>query len=187
MSATPPTRYAAMGFDNWQPIDGGLDPRAALREWVFNREREWCVTLLGPTGTGKTHLATAVFGEWCSNRGFGWWLNASDALHLLREEQFNPPERKTPVQKMLLDPRLLLVDDFGTTKLTDFAHEKWLYVFGQRYNDCRPTIITSNAGTLEEFDAIDPRLTSRLHEGIVIRLDGQDHRSTAGAATTEAP
>lgn len=181
MSATAPARYKDMRLDNWQPPAGADDPRDELRAWVVAGDRPWCVVLLGPTGTGKTHLATAVFREWSERGGYGWWLDSAEALHLLRDESFNPPERRTPVQKMLLDPRLVLVDDFGTTRLTDFAHEKWLYVFGQRYNDCRPTIITSNAMRLKDFDAIDPRLTSRLHEGLVINLAGQDHRSLAVA------
>lgn len=182
MSAKEPARYSAMTMDNWNPPAGTADPRGELLAWVADRDRPWCVVLLGTTGTGKTHLATAVFREWCEAGGFGWWLDCAEALHLLREESFNPPERRTPVQKMLLDPRLVLVDDFGTTRLTDFAHEKWMYVFSQRYNDCRPTIITSNAQRLEDFDTIDPRLTSRMHEGLVIKLDGQDRRSLAIAS-----
>ena len=82
----------------------------------------------------------------------------------------------TTVATKLADPRLLLLDDLGCTRMTDFIHEQFMYAVSKRYNDFYPTIITTNAESLEALDAIDPRLTSRLHEGLVVTLGGRDRR-----------
>jgi DNA replication protein DnaC len=176
-----PERYESMTLSGWQPAEGERDPRRDLQRWVTDPKRPWCITFLGPTGTGKTHLATATFALWTapgSNR-YGWWLDSADAINLLREESapgVRPPERRTLVATKLSDPRLLLLDDFGCTRLTDFAHEQFMFAFSRRYNSFMPTIITTNAEALEAFDAVDPRLTSRLHEGLVVKLSGRDRR-----------
>lgn len=170
-----PPRYDHATFENWIP-QTAHDPRPMLRQWMASAplERPWCLTFLGPAGTGKTHLASATFKAWGR---WGWWLDAVEAISLMREEAANPPERATTVEKKLLDPRLLLIDDFGCTRMTEFAHEKWMYALCQRYNHRYPTIITTNAESVEAFDLIDPRVTSRLHEGLIVTLAGRDRRA----------
>lgn len=179
MACTVPERYESMTLTSWQPAEGERDPRPDLQRWVTDPKRPWSVTLLGPTGTGKTHLGSAVFKLWVSpgHERYGWWLDATDAIQLLRSEaagQF--PERQTPVSRKLADPRLLMLDDLGCTRMTDFVHEQFMYALSKRYNSYFPTIITTNAEALEALDAIDPRLTSRLHEGLVVKLSGRDRR-----------
>ena len=180
MSCSVPERYRPMSLSTWQPGENEPDPRPNLQRWVTDPRRPWALTLIGPTGTGKTHLASAVFALWTapgSNR-YGWWLDATDAICQLRE-QADPkraPERTTLVAAKLADPRLLLLDDLGCTRMTEYVHEQLMFAVSKRYNDFYPTIITTNAESLEALDAIDPRLTSRLHEGLVVTLGGRDRR-----------
>lgn len=177
--AVIPKRYLEMGFDNWDPPAGTPDPRPTLQRWAMSEERPWCIALLGNTGVGKTHLATATFVAWCGSRRFGWWLDAADAMATLRRQVIEEPERETLVANKLIDRRLLLVDDFGSTRLTEFGHEQWVRALLQRYNQQLPTIITSNALELAAFRVIDPRLESRLHDGLVLTLTGDDRRCAA--------
>lgn len=169
-----PQRYEGMTFDSWVPPTSE-DPRPLLQRWVSSPERPWSLVFLGPAGTGKTHLACATFREL---PGWPWWIDATEAISQLREDAVNGYQaNRTAMEYKLLDKRPILIDDFGCTRLTDFAHEKWMYTLCHRYNHMLPTIITSNAEKLEAFDIIDPRITSRLHEGLVITLTGSDRRA----------
>ena len=169
-----PARYSQMRLDNWEPRDGN-DPRKLLHSWVTNPNRPWSIVFLGPAGTGKTHLATGVLFEYV---GPSWWLDAAEVVSQLREEVRNGARAGvTPVETKLLDPRPILIDDFGCTRLTDFAHEQWTRALCYRYNHLLPTLITTNAEKLDAFDVLDPRVTSRLHEGLVITLTGRDRRA----------
>lgn len=175
-----PPRYLSCARKTWQPLQSG-DPWLHLDRWLGNRGRSWCVAILGPTGSGKSHLATALFREWlerCNWGTTGWWIDAATAMATLREElSLGPEVRRIRMREKLHDPRLLLLDDFLADRLTEFAHDEWTYALSQRYNNMLPTIITSNAESLDAFDALDPRITSRLHAGLVIRLGGRDRRA----------
>lgn len=185
-----PGRYLNCTHETWKPMAKG-DPWPHLERWMNYADRPWCVVFLGPTGCGKTHLATALLREWisrCGGRTTCWWIDAASAINQLRDEvQRDPSAYGRTMREKLHDERLILLDDFLADRLTDFAHDEWVYALSQRYNHMRPTIITCNAEDLESFDALDPRITSRLSSGLVIRLAGKDWRglrSVAAEATT---
>jgi DNA replication protein DnaC len=143
-----------------------------LPEWSGD---PWAITLLGPTGTGKTHAATALW-RMCLNTGtfgyFGWWFSVAKALDKIREEILTGTSSKTKAKMM--SESLVLLDEVGGEKPTDFTLDAIRGVLTHRYNYQLPTIITSNAATLEVLEKIDPRVASRLAEGEVITLDGPD-------------
>lgn len=61
---------------------------------------------------------------------------------------------------------LLVLDDLGESKATDWAYETLKSVIGERYNNRKPTIFTSNR-SLPELRAAglyDERITSRIFE-----------------------
>jgi DNA replication protein DnaC len=152
----------------------------------------------GSNGIGKTHLAVAVLrevGEAKKARGQFW-----DFHELMREirSSYNPDVRMTETE--VLDPiiktDILVLDDLGAWKMTDWMNDTLFYILNQRYVHQRPSIITTNFEDREPADIrrmdqsggdatdreylverIGNRLRSRLMEMcVVVKMKGTDHR-----------
>jgi DNA replication protein DnaC len=159
----------------------------------------------GGNGTGKTHLAVAVLRELAETQGVHgqFW----DFHELMREirNSYNPATAITEYE--LLEPvielEVLLLDDLGAWKMTDWMNDTLFYILNQRYLARRPTLITTNYPDRElsareimdadptvrrEYlvDRIGHRLRSRLLEACtVVRLDGPDRRQVALQASNQ--
>jgi DNA replication protein DnaC len=173
--------------------------------------------LTGTNGVGKTHLAVAVLRELVTTKGARgqFW----DFHELMREiKNSYDPETKTSELQVLspvIDTDVLLLDDLGAWKITDWMNDTLFHILNSRYLAKRPTLITTNfqdvsadearkadANVRREFfvDRIGNRLRSRLMEMcLLIRMDGGDFREhkqqsnrfavtgTSGGADAAAP
>lgn len=147
-----------------------------LPEWDGD---PWCLVVLGEPGRGKTHAATALFDQIARRRGLkAWWISWPRAMRALKAEMKFQPEGWTMEAKLFCD-RLILLDDVGATRDTDYEVETLRSVIIERFDRRLPTIITTNAPNLEAFAAIDERISSRLSAGKGVTLRGRDLRRTA--------
>lgn len=173
-----PARYGGHSLANWDEKLGG--PFPVTDWWADKREGDpWCVLVLGKPGRGKTHVATALFEEvlkrWRHLRG--WWIGWPRAIEVLKEEMGIEVVGRMPMHDKLRDGRLVLLDDIGATRETEFAVETLRSVVLHRYENALPTIITSNAESVGAFATIDERIASRLQESRIVRLGGTDKRA----------
>ncbi len=101
--------------------------------------------LMGPSGVGKTHLAVASLKE-LVRRGHGGLF--CDYRELLKEIQasYNPASESTEMG--ILEPirtvEILVLDDLGASKPSDWVRDIVGIVLNARYNERRTTIITTN-------------------------------------------
>jgi DNA replication protein DnaC len=158
----------------------------------------------GGTGIGKTHLAVSVLRELVLTqgaRGQFWDFN-----ELIREikDSYNPETKTTEVQVLapIVEMDVLVLDDLGAWKMTDWMNDTLFYILNSRYLARRATIITTNfmdadretvlkADPLlrKEFlvERIGQRLRSRLMEMcVVIPMQGEDHRQRSQEARQAA-
>lgn len=149
----------------------------------------------GDTGVGKTHLAVAVLRELVTTKGAGgqFW----DFHELIREikNSYNPDTRSSELQVLepVVETDVLVLDDLGAWRMTDWMNDTLFYILNSRYLAKRATIVTTNfqdvdreraaradAFQRKEFliDRIGARLRSRLMEMcVVIKIEGAtDHR-----------
>jgi DNA replication protein DnaC len=101
--------------------------------------------LMGPCGVGKTHLAVAALIKLLVRGHSGLFY---DYRELLKEIQnsYNPESRTTEmgVLEPVLETEVLLLDDLGSSKPSDWALETVGHILNTRYNEKRVTILTTN-------------------------------------------
>jgi len=170
----------------------------AVLKSARNRVREfvdtWPMTkdgrgllLMGDCGTGKTHLAVAVLVEIIHSGKAGRVL-FSNFQDLIQEIQASfdadAAVGKSEILRPLLEADLLVLDELGSVRPSQFVQDILYYVINTRYNNVRTTIFTTNAfddaGAEGQRlkDKIGDRLRSRLHEMTeLISIKGvPDHR-----------
>ncbi|MGW1998435.1 ATP-binding protein [Embleya sp. NPDC001921] len=149
------------------------------RSPVANITRGPSLLLLGPTGVGKTYLAygamrhLAVTGVRCA------WLatTAADMYAALRPR--HGIDSETEFRRYSL-ARLLVLDDLGAAKDTEWTEEINYRLINHRYEHGLPTLITSNVPVKELGPKLGERVASRL-VGMCTRvvLRGDDRRRAA--------
>ncbi len=140
----------------------------------------------GPPGVGKTHLAVAVLRRVITTRGArGLFYDTRDLLRVIRST-YDPVNRtaEMDVLRPVVDCDLLVLDDLGAEKTSEWVEETLNLIVNARYSERRTTVFTSNYD--DNPDNTDPdsllfrigfRMRSRLHEMCEFQyLDGGDYR-----------
>lgn len=158
-------------------------PKARIQELsglAFIERRE-NVILLGPSGTGKTHIAIAL-GIKATERGYKVrFITAADLVLQLekarREARFDQYLRRA-----ILGPRLLILDEIGYLPLKKEQADLFFQVVAKRYEQ-GSVILTSNLSFGDWEDVFDGNtaLTSAmldrlLHHAHVIQIRGESYR-----------
>jgi DNA replication protein DnaC len=150
---------------------------------------------MGPVGVGKTHLAVALLRELIERyhvRGLFYQFGA-----LLRkiQDSYNTVSQTSEMKVLqpVFDAEVLVLDELGASKTTDWVRDTIMQIINTRYNDKRLTIFTTNylderkdakdtGETLEE--RILPPVRSRLYEMCkTVVIEGDDYRKRTLAQT----
>lgn len=134
----------------------------------------------GPYGSGKTHLAVAIantrlelFGELVV------FITAPDLLDMLRSTYGAESDASFEAYfERVRQAPLLVLDDLGVENPSGWAKEKLFQLLNFRHVQRLPTVVTTNT----PFDDLDPRISSRMMQGEVvkhIRINAPDYRRVA--------
>ena len=161
---------------------------------------------VGPCGVGKTHLAVGILHALIAERGVGGRF--VDCKELLKSIQNSYSASSEQTERQVLRPALeaeiLVLDELGAARRTDWVSDMIEHLLNMRYNDRKTTIITTNlayapagapgslaknaARTETLGDRIGERMLSRLGEMcVVVEMDGPDYRKSLQGRAAFAP
>ena len=158
------------------------------------------VIFVGNSGRGKTHLAIAMLQALILEKQIkGLFYDYQDLLKQI-QNSYNPSVATTEHELLrpVFEVEVLVLDDLGSTRPTDWVFDTVSYILNSRYNRYKTTIITTNfpyappvsnapAKPAAEYraaargeslgDRVGERMWSRLHEMCVFQqVDGDDQR-----------
>lgn len=184
-----PLRY---GGKTLESFDRRLQPRALdlARRYVdrFDELRGQSTNglcFIGPVGTGKSHLAMGIAQALLDKGVPVIFRPVAELLEDLRPRIGRSDEETRRFQteagerlELLRTADMVVLDDLGAEKSTEWAIERIYLVVNARYNALLPTVITSNV-PLEDLELLPnwERIVSRIWEMcFVVQLRGADYR-----------
>jgi len=145
-------------------------------EWIERREN---VIALGPSGTGKTHVALGLGLSACQK---GLSVGFTTAAALVSEMMEARDERRLlRFQKQMAAYQLLIIDELGFVPLSKTGAELLFELISQRY-ERGATLITSNLPFDEWTETLgSERLTGALldritHHVNILEMNGDSYR-----------
>ncbi len=145
-------------------------------EWIERREN---VIALGPSGTGKTHVALGLGLAACQKGLSVGFTTAAALVHELMEAR--DERRLLRLQKQLVNHKLLIVDELGFVPLSKTGAELLFELMSQRY-ERGASLITSNLPFDEWTETFgSERLTGALldrltHHVNILEMNGDSYR-----------
>lgn len=138
--------------------------------------------LFGQIGCGKTHIAYAIKKHFEAEYHIPVWvINTTWLLHSLRLDfDRRPIDREWIDDKIMKSKGLIIFDDIGVEKVTDWVAEAMYLMINERYEAMKPMIFTSNLSLDELSTKIGDRVPSRI-AGMcdIIEIKGTDRRTVS--------
>jgi DNA replication protein DnaC len=215
-AARVPERYRHCTNGNFQIIPGpsaASQGKALLTVGRYVERMKESLTgdgllLIGPVGVGKTHQAVAAINELLASTKLRCLFRDYRELLADIRHSYNPEVCATEsgVLAPVFDADVLVIDELGAERPTEWCLDTVSRILNARYNRCRATILTTNYPDLPPSDVdgegyafrrrasrsetLGDRITepmrSRLHEMCeVIELRGEDFRSPRRATAVQ--
>src|SRR5208283_2075287 len=217
-----PRRYEDCTLENFEPKYDGADrtlqsalvqARGFVKGYPVETDGKGLL-LVGPVGVGKTHIAVGILKELVQERGAHGLFY--DYRELLKEVQnsYNQTVAATELEVLrpVFEAEVLVLDELGAAKPSDWVWDTVAHILNTRYNDRRTTIITTNYANAEALgasplrkayrksadlddaeramreetlgDRIGERMRSRLQElCVVVEMRGKDFRQSVKRAS----
>ncbi|MDQ3253847.1 MAG: ATP-binding protein [Acidobacteriota bacterium] len=188
-TARIPRRYDGCSLQNYYPTQGNGSQLKAFN-YAFRLVREYPAVergllLMGTVGVGKTHLSVAVL-RGLMDKGIQCLFYEFGSLLKEIQDSYNPVSKTSELKLLapVYQAEVLVLDELGASKPTDWVKETMMQIIGTRYNDKKLTVFTTNyldarrAATDETLeDRVGVRLRSRLYEMCkTVQMEGDDYR-----------
>lgn len=160
-------RFSKSTFESFLDRNGSETAYKIAMKYV-KTFKEWngeSLMIWGDPGNGKTHLAAAIVNE-LSKKGYIVVFQSVPELLQRIRSTFNSEnkENETQIMRALLESDLLILDDIGAEKTTEWVEEKLFNIIDGRYRKELPTLYTSNLQPKELQNQVGKRSYDRMVE-----------------------
>ncbi len=211
-------RHQHCRLDNYEPHYAGANgslSEALRRSREFVREypvgtMETGLLFVGGYGVGKTHLAVSILHDLIVTKNAkGMFCDYRTLLKQIQDSYGRSDVSERQVLAPIFEADVLVIDELGAAKPTEWVWDTVQHILNTRYNDRRTTIITTNYPNEKELqmgawdhlptnrrdaqkamyrdnlgDRITERMRSRLLEMcVVVEMNGKDYRESEGRAS----
>ena len=188
-AALIPRRYSECSLESYKPAKGYGSQLLAFN-YAFRLVREYPTVargllFMGACGVGKTHLSVAILRGLIEKKIPCLFYEFGSLLKEI-QNSYNPVSQTSELTVLspVFEAEVLVLDELGASKPTDWVRDTMMQIINTRYNDRKLTIFTTNyrdervlvsEETLQE--RIGTRLRSRLYEMCkTVSIEGHDFR-----------
>lgn len=171
-SAMIPPRFQGKTFESFKAED---EKQAKVlrvcKDYADNFDKHYnegrSLLLLGNVGTGKTHLAAAIADQVITQLAFTALYRTVYGILQYVKGSFDREAvySESDAFAAFIEPALLIIDEVGATKTTEFEQQTLFNIVNGRYEQQIPTIVISNLMPEELVVAMGERCVDRLREG----------------------
>jgi DNA replication protein DnaC len=172
-----PAATESWTFENFDASGPLREAYEAALELAEERGIKW-LSLVGPVDTGKSHLAVAICRRWLVRGKLARYVLVPVMLEELRAGYQSEGEYDRRMDFLLKVP-LLVLDDLGTQKPTEWAMEKLMLIVDYRYVNALPLVVTTNKPLDDLPGDTEHRIGSRLLRAPfarVVYIDAREYR-----------
>lgn len=182
-------RNLSYKFDNYEPNNSNRKVFNNLKKYserLVNEIEKNGLILIGNNGVGKTHLACSIANKLIENGTpviYGTLINLLAELRNSYDIDKNISEME--IFKLYENVDLLIIDDLGKEKPSEWGLEKLFTIINSRYENNLPVIITTNYNQKSLMERLSlngeietaKSIISRLYEMCyLVKIDDIDHR-----------
>ena len=183
-----PEKYIGKNFEDYVTDKGNINALNATKKFAENLNQG--LVIYGKPGRGKTFLAAITAQEVLKQGKSVIFGDVPSLLEDLRSNYSKQNDNRLEEQmKALAKADLVVLDDIGTEKPTEWAVNRLYLIVNERYNANKPLIVTSNYTSKEIAERLNnptdaksagvtgDRIISRIMEMCeVFTIRGEDRR-----------
>jgi len=188
-AALIPRRYNECSLQSYQPAKGNSSQLLAFN-YAFRLVREYPVVdrgllFMGAVGVGKTHLSVAIL-RGLVEKGVPCLFYELGSLLKEIQNSYNPISQTSELKVLasVFEAEVLVLDELGASKPTDWVRDTMMQIINTRYNDRKMTIFTTNyldGRRTERDETLDDRIGVRLRSRLfemckTVQIEGEDYR-----------
>lgn len=160
-------RFENASFDNYQTRPGAENAEKISRYYAENFDEFGLESILlwGVPGNGKSHLAAAVHNQLRKKGKVVVFVSMPELLKRIKATFGNGNnESEQQILKALNICDLLIIDDIGAEKTSEWVQEIIFLIIDNRYRRNKPVMATSNLEPKELAERIGKRSYDRILE-----------------------
>ena len=192
LSRVPVNSDSHYTFKNFELVPGTESAVYAVKAFTGPNRPHHFLSLVGEPGRGKSHLSYAIV--WFYLKHFKpegelkgtqkckrvLYYQVEDLMDELRRgfDKDTDPGAYDKLMNTVKTVDILVLDDMGTETKTEWTVAKMNQIVDHRYLHEMPTVFTGNL----EKEGVEPRISSRMAEGVMVLLKCSDYREKIAAA-----